>query len=333
MRILLTGGAGYVGSACLRWLLRHGHDPIAFDNLSEGNAAAVPSERLVVGDIEEQDAIAKALRDHRSEAVMHFAAVISVPESIRLPELYWRINVLGTKNVLDAMRECGIERIVFSSTAATYDFDSPMPIQEDAALKPQVPYGTSKLAAEAMIQDYAEAYGIGYTLLRYFNASGADPDGDYGEDRRQESHLIPLVLGAANGRREKVLIYGGDWDTRDRTCIRDFVHTEDLAQAHQLAVEKLSPQTGEIYNVGSGRGVTVMEVLGACEDVVGRPIPHEVVGRRPGDPAVLIASSEKLRRELGWMPRYPEVRDIVATAWEWSRRHPEGYRSRRPADR
>jgi hypothetical protein len=189
MRILLTGGAGYVGSACLRWLLRHGHDPIAFDDLSEGNAAAVPEGRLVVGDILDCAALRNAMQEHRIEAVMHFAALASVPDSIRQPERYWQVNVLGTQNVLDAMVACGIKRLIFSSTAATFAFDNPMPLTEDSRVSPQVPYGTTKLAGEWLINDYSKAHGIGYTILRYFNAAGADPGGEFGEDRGQESHL------------------------------------------------------------------------------------------------------------------------------------------------
>lgn len=239
MKILLTGGAGYVGSACLRWLLSHGHDPIAYDNLCEGNAAAVPeaSSRLIKGNIIETDRLTKVLRQCGIEAVMHFAALTSVPESIADPEAYYRVNVVGTKSVLDAMRTAGVCKILFSSTAATYGFDSEMPLREDSPQFPETPYGTTKLAAEWLIKDYARAYQLGYTLLRYFNASGADPDGDFGEDRRHESHLIPLILQVAAGRRSKVLIYGSDYPTRDGTCVRDYVHTADLAQAHHRAVE------------------------------------------------------------------------------------------------
>ena len=247
MKLLLTGGAGYVGSACLRWLLRHGHDPIAYDNLVEGNVAAVPDapDRLVVGDINETDRLAQVLLENRVEAVMHFAALASVPDSIADPEAYYRVNVLGTKSVLDAMRTAGIQKILFSSTAATYGFHSEMPLREESPQSPETPYGTTKLAAEWLIKDYARAYGLGYTLLRYFNACGADLDGEHGEDRRHESHLIPLIFQVALGHREKLLIYGGDYPTRDGTCLRDYVHTEDLAQAHQRAVETLVPWYGK----------------------------------------------------------------------------------------
>ncbi len=327
MKVVLTGGAGYVGSACLRWLLQHGHEAIAYDNMKEGNVAAVPdaSTRLIVGDIAETDRLADVLREHRIDAVMHFAALASVPDSIVDPEAYYRINVGGTKSVLDAMRAAGVGRILFSSTAATYGFHNEMPLREDSAQQPETPYGTTKLAAEWLIKDYARAYGIGYTLLRYFNASGADPDGNFGEDRRHEAHLIPLILGVAVGRRPAVKLYGQDYPTRDGTCVRDYVHTADLAQAHQRAVETLEPGMGRFYNLGSGTGATVLEVLRACEEIVGRPIPHELVDRRPGDPAILIATPEKIVKELGWSPQFPNIRDVIKTAWDWHQRHPDGY--------
>ena len=325
MKILLTGGAGYIGAACLRWLLRHGHDPIAYDNMLEGNASAVPEGRLVVGDIRDRDRLASTMKTHRAEAVMHFAALASVPDSIADPAGYWDVNVVGTKCVLDAMKDAGVAKVVFSSTAATYAFDVPMPLTEDSAQRPETPYGTTKLAAERMIRDYARAYGLGFAIFRYFNASGADPDGLHGESRHVEGHLIPLTLMVAVGRREKLKVYGGDWDTRDGSCVRDYVHTDDLAQAHQLAVENIGPGVGRVYNLGSGAGASVLEVLRACEEVVGRPIPHEVVGRRPGDPGTLVASPEKVSRELGWKPKYPDIRSIVETAWRWHRDHPDGY--------
>jgi UDP-glucose 4-epimerase len=327
MKMLLTGGAGYVGSACLRWLVGHGHDPIAYDNLSEGNVAAVPdvANRLIVGDISETDRLVEILLQHRVEAVMHFAALASVPDSIADPEAYYRVNVGGTKSVLDAVRVAGVRKVIFSSTAATYGFHAKMPLREDSPQTPETPYGTTKLAAESLIKDYAKAYGLGYTLLRYFNASGADPDGNFGEDRRRESHLIPLIFQVAVGRRSKVLVYGSDYPTLDGSCVRDYVHTTDLALAHQLAVESLEPGMGRAYNLGSGTGATVLEVLRACEEVVGRPIAHEIAGRRPGDPAVLIASPEKIVRELRWSPRHSDIREIVRTAWEWHRRHPRGF--------
>lgn len=325
MRILCTGGAGYVGSACLRWLLEHGHEPVAYDDLSTGNASAVPSDRFIVGDILDREHLAEAMTQHQIEAVMHFAALASVPDSINDPESYWRVNVLGTKCVLDAMLECNINRILFSSTAATYAFTDDMPLTEDSPTIPHVPYGTTKLAAERLIADYANAYGMGYTHLRYFNASGADPDGEHGEARPTESHLIPLTLYVALGRREKLLVFGGDYDTRDGSCVRDYVHTSDLAQAHQLAVESLEPGVARMYNLGSGTGTTVLEVHRACEEVVGAAIPYEVVDRRPGDPAVLIATPERIMKELGWKPQFADINRIVETAWQWHSTHPDGY--------
>lgn len=325
MKMLLTGGAGYVGSACLRWLLRYGHDPVAYDNLSEGNRGAVPADRLIVGELDDREALACAMRDTDAEAVMHFAAFASVPQSIEEPDAYWRNNVGGTRNVLDAMRQTGVKRVLFSSTAATYSFDAGMPLTEDSPQEPQTPYGTTKLACEWMIKEYSRAFGFGYAILRYFNASGADPDGEFGEDHEKEGHLIPLVLHTALGLREKFLVFGGDWPTPDGTCVRDFVHTEDLAQAHQLAVEAAEPGSGAVYNLSNGAGVSVLEVVKACEQVVGRSIPHEIVDRRPGDPPTLIASSNRIRNELGWSPRFPGVVDIVETAWRWHSRYPKGY--------
>jgi UDP-glucose 4-epimerase len=332
MKILLTGGAGYVGSACLRWLLAHGHDPIAYDNLLDGNTAAVPDApaRLIVGEIADTGRLADVLRERGVEAVMHFASLLSVPESITDPEAYYRVNVGGTKSVLDAMRAAGVHKILFSSTAATYGFHTEMPLRENSPQTPETPYGTTKLTAERLIRDYARAYGLGYTILRYFNASGADPGGDFGECRHNESHLVPLIFQAAVGRRPKVTIYGRDYPTPDGTCVRDYVHTADLAQAHQLAVESLEPDMGRVYNLGSGTGATVLEVLRACEEAAGRPIPHEFAARRPGDPAVLIASSEMIRKELGWSPRHSDIREIARTAWEWHHRYPAGFSSPAP---
>jgi UDP-glucose 4-epimerase len=289
----------------------------------------VPEGRLVVGDIADVSRMAGAMREHRVEAVMHFAALASVPDSIADPEGYYRANVIGTKNVLDAMRQAEVRRIVFSSTAATYGFHAEMPLREDSPQTPVTPYGTTKLAAEWMIKDYARAYDLGYALLRYFNASGADPDGAHGEDRRHESHLIPLALQVAVGRREKLMIYGGDWETRDGTCVRDYVHTDDLGQAHQLAVEALGPGVGLEYNLGSGVGATVLEVLRACEAAVGHSIRHEIVGRRPGDPETLVASPARIEQELGWSPRFTDIGEIVATAWRWQQAYPKGYEEKR----
>lgn len=324
MKLLLTGGAGYIGSACLRWLLRHGHDPIAYDNLLEGNRAAIPADRLVVGDLNDTDLLTRTLQEHKIDAVMHFAALASVPLSITDPDGYYTTNVLGTKSVLDAMRRAGVKGIVFSSTAATYAFNVEMPIRETTPQIPETPYGTTKLAAERMIREYAQAYDLSYTIFRYFNAAGADSDGAHGESRHIEGHIIPLTLMVATGRRPLLKIFGGNWETRDGTCVRDYVHIEDLAQAHQKAVETLGPGVGRTYNLGSGTGTTIRELLSACERAVGHPIAHEVVDPRPGDPGTLIATPEKAVAELGWAPQH-DIDSIVATAWKWHSSHPDGY--------
>jgi UDP-glucose-4-epimerase GalE len=332
VRVLVTGGAGYVGSACLRWLLRAGYDALAYDDLSAGNPASVPAGRLIEADILDTERLAGVLRDHRSEALLHFAALAIVPDSVRDPDRYYRINVSGTQSVLDALRVSGVSRLVLSSTAATYAVDAPMPLVEESAQRPANPYGRSKLAAEWLLQDYCRAYGIGCGILRYFNAAGADPDAEFGEDRSHETHLLPQLFGALLGRRSPLHVYGTDWPTPDGTCVRDYVHTDDLAQAHQLLLESLGPGELRIYNVGTGTGASVREVLAACQALASKPVPWEAAPRRPGDPAVLVANSGRVQRELGWKPRYPGIHAIAATAWEWHRRYPEGYRSKRAAE-
>jgi UDP-glucose 4-epimerase len=328
VRVLVTGGAGYVGSACLRWLLRSGYDAIAYDDLSAGSPAALPADRLVRGDILDTARLTQVLREHGSEAVLHFAALAIVPDSMRDPQQYYHVNVTGTQSVLDAMRATGVGRIVLSSTAATYAFDAPMPISEDAEQRPQNVYGRSKLAAEWLVRDYCRAYGLGGGILRYFNAAGADVDGEAGEDRAHETHLLPLLFGAALGRRPPLQVNGTDWPTPDGTCVRDYVHVEDLASAHQLLLEVLVPGDVRIYNVGTGRGESVRAVIAACQDVSGLEIPWEPAARRPGDPAVLVADSGRLQRELGWKPRFGDIRAVAATAWTWHCRYPDGYRSK-----
>lgn len=331
LRVLCTGGAGYVGSACLRYLLKQGYDAYAFDNLSEGRREAVPEadNRLVVGDLADRALLADTFRRLEINAVMHFGAVASVPQSIAQPDLYWTENVLGTKSLLDAMLECDISNMVFSSTAATYAFTPKMPIRESDLQQPATPYGTTKLACEQMLSDYANAYGIGFTAMRYFNASGADPDGEYGEDRRSETHLIPLVLYAAVGRIPQVSIYGDDWDTRDGSCIRDYVHVQDIAAAHVLAMESQQPGTGRFFNIGSNNGVSVKEIISACETVSGARIASKIAPRRPGDPAMLVASADKLSSELGWAPRFSAIEQIVETAYRWHNRYPNGYQDKK----
>jgi UDP-glucose 4-epimerase len=328
MRILLTGGAGYIGSACLRRLLGHGHHAIAYDNLSEGNAGAVPRENLICGDLDDRALLSKVLLEGQFDAVMHFAAVASVPESIHDPDTYYRINVAGTKNLLDAMRTADVKRLVVSSTAATYSFAAPMPLDEDALQQPEVPYGTTKLAAEWMIKDYARAYGFGYVIFRYFNASGAELGGAHGESRKHESHLIPMVFAAALGKRSAVGVFGSDYETTDGTCVRDYVHVEDIAQAHESALNLVQPGLGHCFNLGSGTGSTVLEVIQTTERIVGHPIPYRLLDRRPGDPGVLVASPKLAKRILGWKPQHSDLETIVSSAWGWYSKHPDGYRSR-----
>lgn len=329
MRILITGGAGYVGSACLRYVLAAGEEAWAFDNLTEGHRESVPEDRLVEGDIRDTDALAKALRETNADAVMHFAAATYVGESVDNPDYHYGNNIGGTRSLLNAMREVGVQRMLFSSTCATYGLNPKMPMTEESEQDPCSPYGRTKLAVEWMIRDFAHAYGFGFTLLRYFNAAGASPDGKYGEHHDPETHLIPLVLEVPMGKRDKIMIFGTDYPTPDGTCIRDYVHVDDLAQAHLLAIRATTPETAEVFNIGTGTGNSVLEVVHACEEVVGREIPLEVTARRPGDANALVAAPEKLIEKLGWEPRYPTIRDVVETAWKWHSKNPDGYVSAR----
>lgn len=325
MKILVTGGAGYVGSACLRHLLAHSLDAVAFDNLVQGHRESIPHGRLIVGDINDTESLTEAMRKFKAEAVMHFAAATYVGESAENPDYYYRNNVGGTLSLLNAMRAAGVKRMLFSSTCATYGMNPTVPMREDAAQAPYSPYARTKLAVEWMIRDFASAYGLGFTLLRYFNAAGASPDGAHGEDHRPENHLIPLVLQVVLGQRKKLLVFGNDYPTPDGTCIRDYVHVDDLAQAHRLAIQATRSDTAEVFNIGTGIGNSVLEVIRACEEVTGQSIPFEVVERRPGDPPALVASPDKLISRLGWKPAYTNIRDIVSTAWTWHQTHPQGY--------
>ena len=328
MRILVTGGAGFVGSACLRHLLEHGHEAVAYDSLVQGHRAAVPEGRLIEGDINDGDALVRALKDVAAEAVMHFAAATYVGESVTDPDYHYGNNIGGTRSLLNAMRAVGVDRMLFSSTCATYGMNPVIPMAEDAKQDPCSPYARTKLAVEWMIRDFAHAYGLGFTLLRYFNAAGASPDGRYGEDHKPENHLIPLVLQVPLGQREKIMIFGDDYPTPDGTCIRDYIHVDDLAQAHRLAIAATTPSTAEVFNIGTGNGQSVMQVIEACETVTGKAVARQVVERRPGDPPALVADPTKLKSKLGWKPRYTDIRDTVATAWKWHQSHPDGYADR-----
>ncbi|MFI5314451.1 MAG: UDP-glucose 4-epimerase GalE [Myxococcota bacterium] len=328
MRLLVTGGAGYVGGFTARRLAAAGHDVVVIDDLSKGHAPAAPAGSLVVCDIADRARVAELLRARRIEAVLHFAASASVPESVREPERYRRNNVLGTAALLDAMRDARVERLVFSSTCAVYGSSSAPALTEDLPLAPESPYAETKLAAEGHIADHARRFGLRRVILRYFNAAGASPDGAHGEHHDPESHLIPLVLQTLLGRRDALVVYGSDFPTPDGTCVRDYVHVDDLADAHVRALAwsaDAAPGAGLVLNLGSGVGSSVMEVIRAAERVTGRPVPQTLGPRRAGDPPRLVARADAARRALGWEARSSSIDAIVGSAWEWHRRHPDGY--------
>ncbi len=314
-----------MGSACLRYVAAQGHEVMAYDNLVLGHREAVDGHPLVVGDIADTEKLTTTLKDFGADAVMHFAAATSVPESVENPAYHYSNNIAGTLSLLKAMREGSVERMLFSSTCATYGMTKGVTMSEDTPQDPFSPYARTKLAVEWLIRDFSDAYGLGYTLLRYFNACGADADGRHGEDHRPENHLIPLVLQVPLGQRDKIMVFGEDYPTPDGTCIRDYIHTRDLASAHLLAIEATEPGVGEVFNVGTGRGQSVLDILQACEKVVGASIAHEIISRRPGDPPALVAEPAKLRSKLGWEPVYTDIEESIATAWAWHQAHPKGY--------
>lgn len=316
MRILVTGGAGYIGGTVTRLLLAKGHQVTIFDNLCHSKRLAVSNKAAFVeGNIADRKLIEDTLKQGRFDGVMHFAALIEAGESMKHPEVYFRNNTAATLTLLEAMLATGTNRLVFSSTAACYGEPETTPILEDARLKPTNPYGESKLLVEQMLGWMNAIHGLRYASLRYFNVAGAIEG--YGEAHEPESHLIPLILDVALGRREKIKIFGQDYPTKDGTCIRDYIHVEDLAEAHLLALGALEHHSKLIYNIGNGQGFTVREVVDSVKRVTGKPIPVEECPRRPGDPAVLVASSEKIKTELGWKPKFAELDAIVASAWEW----------------
>jgi UDP-glucose 4-epimerase len=325
MRILVTGGAGYIGSHAVRLFLSRGHDVWVYDNLSEGHRGAVPAERLIVGDLSEMPRLDQTLLERRIEAVVHFAAFTYVGESVRNPGKYYQNNLVNTLNLMECMRRNGVSRMVFSSTAATYGVPERVPITEDEPQRPINPYGNGKLAVEWALADYATAYGWGYAALRYFNAAGASPGGTICEDHDPETHLIPLVLLAVLGRKPAIEIFGTDYPTPDGTCVRDYIHVDDLAEAHLLALERLEAGKGLCYNLGIGRGYSVREVIRGAEEVTGKKVPVKEGPRRAGDPPALVASSDKIKQELAWRPRYTELAPIIETAWRWHSSHPKGY--------
>lgn len=325
MNILVTGGAGYVGSHAVRLLMSRQHDVWVYDNLSRGHRSAVPAGRLITGDLADQTHLTRVLEANRIDAVMHFAAFALVGESVTDPALYYGNNLLGTFHLLEAMRGAGVQKLVFSSTTATYGTPEKMPIAETTPQQPINPYGFSKLAVERMLDDYSHAYGLSFAALRYFNAAGAAADGSIGEDHLPESHLIPIVLQVALSQRESIAIFGDDYPTPDGTCIRDYVHVEDLADAHLLALERLGGGRRLKLNLGTGRGYSVREVIDACRKITGQAIPAILGPRRPGDPPELVADSTLAREVLGWSPKYATVEAIVETAWRWHQGHPRGY--------
>jgi UDP-glucose 4-epimerase len=323
MKVMVAGGAGYIGSVVAEELLEEGHSVLVVDDLSKGHREALPqAATFVEADLADAGGLPGLLTAHRIGAVMHFAADSLVEESVARPARYFRRNAVNTLNLLEAMLAVGVKRFVLSSTAAVYGEPKRVPIEEDDALAPTNPYGESKLMVERMLRWLDAAHGLRYASLRYFNAAGASRE--RGEDHRPETHLIPIVLQVALGQREQVEIYGDDYPTRDGTCIRDYIHVVDLAQAHILALEALD-EGSRIYNLGNGQGFTVREVIEASRRVTGHSIPAVEAARRSGDPAVLVASSRRISEELGWQPRFADLETIVATAWDWHHRHPRGY--------
>jgi len=319
--ILVTGGAGYVGSHACKALARAGYQPVVYDNLSRGHREAVRWGPLVEGDLHDRARLAAAMSEHQVTAVMHFAAFAYVGESVTDPEIYYANNLGGTLALLGAMREAGVANIVFSSTCAVYGVPETLPIGETTAKAPLNPYGDTKLAIERALSWYSGAYGMRYMALRYFNAAGADPDGEIGEDHQPETHLIPLVLRAALGVGNPVEIYGTDYPTRDGTAIRDYIHVSDLAEAHVRALAHLAAGgDSAALNLGTGRGSSVREVIAAVERVGGRKVPHREVARRPGDPPELVADPALARARLGWQPRHSDLDTIVGTALDWETR-------------
>jgi UDP-glucose 4-epimerase len=326
MNILVTGGAGYIGSHTVLELVDRGYGVVVLDNLSRGHRSALQGVDFVQGDTGDSGLVKELLKKHEVEAVIHFAASSLVGESVRQPAAYYHNNVVKGLALLDAMVECGVECLVFSSTAAVYGEPLEVPIPEGHPTVPTNPYGATKLALEGAMRWYGEAYGLRCVSLRYFNAAGADPEGEIGEDHDPETHLIPLVLRAAAGLLPHLEVFGTDYPTPDGTCVRDYIHVSDLAQAHALALDGLAMGApSAVYNLGNGKGHSVLEVIRAAEEVVGRPIKIKYGPRRPGDPAALVAGSAKIMGGLGWYPSFGDLKVIIETAWRWHSTHPAGF--------
>ena len=327
MAILVCGGAGYIGSHAVHALVEKGEQVVIVDNLQTGHRGALnPAATFYEGDIRDAAVLDKIFTENKIEAVIHFAANSLVGESVEKPLLYFNNNVYGMQVLLEAMVRHGVDKIVFSSTAAVYGEPERVPIREDDAAYPTNTYGETKLTMEKMMKWVSRAYGVRYVSLRYFNAAGALPDGSIGEDHKTETHLIPLILQVPNGKRAHITIYGDDYKTPDGTCLRDYIHVVDLADAHVLALEYLRKGgESDIFNLGNGQGFSVKEMIAAAEKATGKKIAAEIGARRAGDPAQLIASSDKARRILGWQPCFTDVEEIIATAWKWHEKHPAGY--------
>lgn len=326
MSILVTGGAGYIGSHCVAALIDRGVDVVVVDDLSKGHKDALKGGRLYVGSVADKVFLSDVFEKENIEAVIHFAAFSLVGESMQIPDVYFRNNVTAGLSLIETMIEHKVPYLVFSSTAATFGEPENIPILEEDRQVPTNPYGESKLIVEHMLKWCDKAYGLKFCALRYFNVAGARADGSIGEDHRPESHLIPLILQVAQGKREKLSLFGTDYPTKDGTCVRDYIHVEDLIDAHMLALDYLragNPSTA--FNLGNGQGFSNREIIEAARRVTGHPIPVTEEGRRPGDPATLIASSGKAMEVLGWKPKYTNVEDIIATAWKWHSTHPDGY--------
>lgn len=326
MSILVTGGAGYIGSHCVAALIDRGVDVVVVDDLSKGHKEALKGGRFYLGSVADQDFLNSVFEKESIEAVIHFAAFSLVGESMQVPEQYFRNNVTAGLTLIETMIRYKVPYLVFSSTAATFGEPEHTPIVENDRQVPTNPYGESKLIVEHMLKWCDQAHGLKYCALRYFNVAGARADGTIGEDHRPESHLIPLILQVAQGKRDKLSLFGTDYPTKDGTCVRDYIHVEDLIDAHMLALDYLrAGNPSAAFNLGNGQGFSNREIIEAARRVTGHPIPVSEEGRRPGDPATLIASSRKAMDVLGWKPKYTNVEDIIATAWKWHSTHPDGY--------
>ncbi len=326
MRIFVVGGAGYVGSHCVKRLVAAGHEVTVYDNLCAGHRAAVDrGARFVEGDLADSARLDEVFKAGRFDAAMHFAAFLNVGESVNEPLKYWQNNVADTLNLLRCMQRHEVRRFVFSSSCAVYGVPDKLPIREDEPRQPINPYGNTKLAVEWMLEQSAVAWGLGPVSLRYFNAAGAAADGTIGEDHQPEIHLIPIVLQVALGQRQSVQVFGTDYPTPDGTCIRDYIHVGDLAEAHLLAVEHCTLGRPMAFNVGTGTGTSVLEIIATARQVTGHPIPVVLGERRPGDPPALFADPSRIQKELGWMPRHVDISDVIGTAWAWHEAHPRGF--------